>query len=218
MNTSHTRRWGLAQVLVGCAGLAIAVGITSPLWHRGGASFHSPTAAAALKKGLVGFDFTRIGRSGTALERQDAVWQSAGTEADGGRWDCVRDNVTGLWWEAKTPGDAGGVNDLRNVGRAYSRSGALEYTNAVNAAGLCGQRDWRLPTVTELKGLTSINKGGATIDVLQFPHTVSAGYWTASAYPHRKNYVWYVYFAGAGDAFGDAPSANYAVRLVREGP
>ena len=73
-----------------------------------------------------------------------------------------------------------------------------------------------LPTATELKPLTSINKGGATIDLEQFPNTAPTGYWTASAYPHRDYYVWYVYFAG--DAFGDATSANYAIRLVRNDP
>lgn len=233
MKLSNPWRWGLALALVSGVGLAYV------------ASLLSPTTSTTLKKrGLAGFDFTRIGHNGLVLARQDAMWRDSGSDGEGTRWDCLRDNVTGLWWEAKTNEDAGGAKHLRHVDHTYSGSGAAAhrvfdagqpfggrcsglpdasqcstqaYVDAVNTAGLCGFSDWRLPTVAELKPLTSINKGGATIDVQQFPNTAPAGYWTASAYPHRKNYAWYVYFAGAGDSFGDATSASYAVRLVRNG-
>lgn len=243
-------RSALALALLVCLGLAYVAGLLSSpmgmparigtLWDREWSASRSPTAGSAapvaLKKGLAGFDFTRIGRSGNVLARQDAMWRDAGSEAEGTQWDCLRDNVSGLWWEAKTQAEANGVKHLRHMDHTYSGSGSTQrfgarcsglpdaggcntqaYVDAVNTAGLCGFHDWRLPSVAELKPLTSINKGGATIDVDQFPHTAPTGYWTASAYPHRKNYAWYVYFAGAGDAFGDATSANYAIRLVRNG-
>ncbi len=229
---SHRWRWGLAVALVVCVGLAGVAVLRAPALGHPAAP--GPMAAPPLKKGLAGFDFTRIGPSGAALARQDGAWHTAGRETDGTQWDCLRDNVSGLWWEAKTRDETGGVKHLRHMDHTYSASGtstpfgarcaglpgacnAQAYVDAVNAAGLCGFHDWRLPTVTELKPLTSINKGGATIDVAQFPNTAPAGYWTASPYPHRSDYVWYVYFAGAGDAFGDAPTANHAVRLVRSG-
>jgi hypothetical protein len=225
MTITPTRRWVFSLTLVICIGLAYAAGLSSSttaassliskLWNGGKKPTQPHKATAALKKGPAGFDFTRIGHSGIALARQDAVWQASGTEADGTHWNCLRDNVTGLWWEGKTHGDTAGVQDLRDVGRTYSWSDAAAYVDAVNTTGLCGFSDWRLPAVSELSRLTSINKGGATIDTHQFPNTTAAGYWTSTAYPHRDNYVWYVYFAGAGDSFGDAPSANNAVRLVR---
>lgn len=252
MKPPNPKRWGFAQALVICGGLAYAAGLLpygngltariSNLWNR--VPVASPTAAVPLKKGLPGFDFTRIGRSGAVLLRQDAVWRNAGSEAEGTQWDCLRDNVSGLWWEAKTNEETGGNKHLRHVDHTYNftvhtlaltdagqqfggrcsglpTSGtcnAQTYVEAVNTLGLCGFNDWRIPTVAELKPLTSINKGGATIDLEQFPNTAPTGYWTTSAYPHRNNYAWYVYFAGAGDAFGDATSANYAIRLVRNGP
>ncbi|MDZ7937109.1 MAG: DUF1566 domain-containing protein [Rhodoferax sp.] len=225
MKITATRRWNFSLTLVICIGLAYAAGrsssptalpgLISKLWNWERKPSQPHLETAALKKGPAGFDFTRIGHSGMALARQDAVWQASGSEADGTQWKCLRDNVTGLWWEGKTRGDTEGVLDLRHVSRTYSWSEAVDYVEAVNAAGLCGFSDWRLPAVSELSRLTSINKGGATIDTQQFPNTTATGYWTATAYPHRDNYVWYVYFAGAGDSFGDAPSANYAVRLVR---
>lgn len=227
MKTSPPRRWGLALALVICVGLAFVAGLWSStagvsarigkLWDRRNTSPPPPTAAVALKKGLAGFDFTRVGHTGVALSRQDATWKNVGNEAEGTKWDCLRDNVSGLWWEAKTHEDANGTKELRHMDHTYGWTGAEVYVDAVNTAGLCGFKDWRLPSVAELKPLTSINKGGATIDLEQFPNTAPTGYWTASAYPHRDNYVWYVYFAGAGNAFGDAPTANYAIRLVRNG-
>lgn len=252
MKTSQPGRWIFVLALAAGVGLAYVAGLASSpvrvsaqlgkLWERA-SLFANPRMATsnaaampARKIGLEGFDFTRIGRSGTVLARQDAPWQSTGNEAEGTQWDCLRDNVSGLWWEAKTNEETGNAKHLRHVDHTYSGTDSVQafgarctgladagacnaqsYVDAVNAAGLCGFRDWRLPTVAELKPLTSINKGGATIDVAQFPNTAPSGYWTSSAYPHRKNYMWYVFFAGAGDAFGDAPSANYAIRLVRSG-
>ncbi|MDR7306150.1 hypothetical protein [Rhodoferax saidenbachensis] len=77
-----------------------------------------PNGGHRAQKGLAGFDFTRIGHSGAVLTRQDAVWRSAGTEAEGTQWDCLRDNVSGLWWEAKTneaTAGAPGAKHLRHV-------------------------------------------------------------------------------------------------------
>ena len=90
----------------------------------------------------------------------------------------MRDKVSGQWWEVKRNDPA----DLRHTGHTYSwystdpainggipgkRGGntckGLEafggcntqnYVVAVNAAGLCGKRDWRLPTVDELAHLS----------------------------------------------------------------
>ncbi len=51
--------------------------------------------------GMAGFDFTKIGASGQVLAQQARAWSEAGSEADSTKWDCVRDNVTGLVWEVK---------------------------------------------------------------------------------------------------------------------
>ena len=242
MKTTRAYHWGLALVLA--VGLVLVFGAWDRIKPPAARATAGTTTLTGLKTGIPGFDFTRMGHNGVALPRQDAAWQNTGSEADGTQWDCLRDNVSGLWWEAKTNAPADDAKQMRHVDHTYSWSGTgllgratsaqpfgarctgmpdaapcttQAYVDAINAAGLCGFKDWRLPTVAELKPLTSINKGGATIDVAQFPNTAPVGYWTASSYPHRDNYVWYVFFAGAGDAFGDASTANYAVRVVRTG-
>ncbi len=109
--------------------------------------------------GKLGFSFTKIGSSGETLPADSEVWS------------CTKDNVTGLMWENKTT-DGG----LRDVARTYTNydsttepqlpSGALPTTadiettknsigfrNQVNAIGLCGATDWRLPDGNELMSI-----------------------------------------------------------------
>jgi len=54
------------------------------------------------------------------------------------------------------------------------------YVDAVNAAGLCGRSDWRLPTRRELFALSDFGSAGPSIDQGYFPATINAYYWTAS--------------------------------------
>ena len=68
--------------------------------------------------------------------------------------DCLRDNVTGLVWEAKLAGSGGrGVNNtFTNLGNNMAND-ASGYVAAINTARLCGFNDWRLPAVEELYGI-----------------------------------------------------------------
>ena len=111
-------------------------------------------------RGKAGFDYTRLNANG---DEQDA---SADT------WSCVRDNVTGLVWEVKT--DDGTLQDKDYTYSWYSDdvNGGYEgdlsgsdtvcsltncntqaYVTALNAQGLCGFYDWRMPTHQELFSL-----------------------------------------------------------------
>ncbi len=65
-------------------------------------------AAGTLTKigsGDKGFDYTRLGADGQPLAIQNATWADTGSNAAGTRWECVKDNVTGLIWEVKTKHD-----------------------------------------------------------------------------------------------------------------
>jgi len=66
--------------------------------------------------------------------------------------DCVTDNLTGLMW-AKNGNLPNGIKTWQ---------GALDYVASINyGSGLCGQKDWRLPSVNELESL--VNSGEANI-------------------------------------------------------
>jgi hypothetical protein len=151
-------------------------------------------AAGALTKtgaGSKGFDYTKIANDGRALPADAALGSGP---AD---WACTRDNLTGVLWEVKTAD--GGLRDQDwrydwyddihtdnnggNPGYLGSDTcgGTLPngqcntqaYVAAVNAAGLCGANDWRLPTKRELQQLVDygIPYPGPTIDTVYFVNT-----------------------------------------------
>jgi hypothetical protein len=179
--------------------------------------------------GHAGFSFTKLDATGAPLANQQAAFGST-------PWDCVRDNVTGLTWEVKT--DDGnlrdrdwtytwyistGINTRLSAGVANGGSCANatdcdteKYVTAVNAARLCGQGDWRVPTRAEL--LSIVNYGAAAaplVDSGYFPNAATNAYWSAS--PDQLNAVWSVDFAN-GNAVARGRSNAISLRLVRQGP
>ena len=187
--------------------------------------------------GRVGFDFIKLDSNGAPLADQAAAYAAT-------PWNCVQDNVTNLTWEVKsTDGglhDAGhtyswfnstGISDGGDPGTANggtcvdtANCDTEKYVAAVNAAGLCGQTDWRLPTVGELASLidSSIAFPGPTIDTGYFPNTGPGllAYWSSLPYATLSDRVWFVYFGYGGvvvdDRF-DSKSDALSVRLVRGG-
>lgn len=181
------------------------------------------------------FDFTKLNNLG------DPVSESATT------WDCVRDNVTGLVWEVKTT--TAGLHSLANTYTWYNVTNAQnggssgsqsigsgtcsiancntqDFVNAVNAAGLCGFFDWRIPTHNEL--MSVVHYGQTTtafIDNDYFPNTSAdlsspTWYWTSGpnvdGSSGSSQSAWAIDFSGGNDNFlTKATLAN--IRLVRAG-
>jgi hypothetical protein len=184
--------------------------------------------------GHAGFSYTKIDGNGNDLP------------ASASQWSCVRDNVTGLMWENKT--DDGGLHDwdwhytwyepdnsknggfvgYPNGGSCVGTSGGCDthgFVQAVNRAGWCGHRDWRMPTVEELEGLVSFDRINPAIDTAYFPFTASYWYWAASpsaayiAYARGAAFLdgaWTVHF-GVGHSVSHGRNYRVAVRLVRGG-
>lgn len=188
--------------------------------------------------GKLGFRYRKIGADGQAL-------LPTATE-----WSCVKDLNTGLMWELKTAD--GGLHDQAKTftnydsttakqrwnGRAYVRptraqlmapTNSLGFVAAVNAAGLCGHKGWRLPTADELQSLVDygvgFGSGKTAIDATFFPGTQFenvwpfSGYWTSSPLVGNADTAWVVSFNGGGVGFGYRDYAGlghgYHVRLVR---
>ena len=183
-------------------------------------------------RGKAGFDFTRLNANG---DEQDA---------DADTWSCVRDNVTGLVWEVKS--DDGGLqdkdytyswySDSTNGGYAGDEDGintsctlascnTQAYTAAVNAQGLCGFYDWRMPTHHELFSLMHLGiSDSLAIDEEYFPHTGPSTtdpvwYWTSVPSADGVNSddaqnAWALDFVSGVDNFLNKSSAA-RVRLVR---
>ncbi|HOE40874.1 MAG TPA: DUF1566 domain-containing protein [Rhodoferax sp.] len=188
-------------------------------------------AAGQLSKiggGGAGFDFTKIANNGSVLPA------TAGPGSGPGEWACTKDNVTGLIWEIKT---SSGLRSLSHTYTWYNRNPAAngggvgtasggtcfasgscdteKYTADVNAIGLCGASDWRMPTVKELESIVNYGRTNPSVEWLYFSDTQSAGFWSGSPDAYSSNNAWYVNFDN-GYAYSDGPRANAGlVRLVR---
>ena len=105
----------------------------------------------------------------------------------------------------------------------YAKCNTQAYIAAVNAQGLCGHNDWRMPTQEELVSLLDYGRTDVTqpmIDPDYFPHTSSSvdfPYWTAlgsASGPGRPPYVDF-----AAGKFGASYGLLFAlVRAVRSAP
>jgi len=181
--------------------------------------------------GGAGFDFSKIANNGSVLSASAIL----GTGAND--WACTRDNVTGLIWEVKITSGLRdqshsytwyNSNSATNGGSAGIVSGGTcqtpgrcdteKFVQDVNAAGLCGASDWRMPTRQELVSIVdySIAYPGPTIDADYFPNTFASVFWSASAGAYSSGSAWYVvfYYGYANDGSKDG---GYQVRLVRAG-
>ena len=180
--------------------------------------------------GNAGFSLTRLNSDGSEYSGSGDY----GTDP----WSCVLDNVTGLIWEVKT-----NDNTLRDRDEGftwYNSSTAdgtpsdqdtgdfVDYVNGnaeVNSGnGLCGQTNWRLPTVQELVGISDFSTYEPVVDTSYFPNSRTGAYewsWTAdlnSDTENLSNFAWlYNYYIGSirsgGNSLG-ATSNSFYVRLV----
>lgn len=194
---------------------------------------------SALEKagtGEAAFDFTKLNNLGDEVSPNET------------NWDCVRDNVTGFIWEVKT--DDAGLHDMDNTYSWYdtttSTNGGADgdengagtsctltncntsaYISQVNATGLCGFFDWRLPTHNELLSLVHFgHTTEAYIDETYFPNTSADNttptwYWTSV--PNVDGNAdgaalssWAIDFSSGNDNFINKSSAA-SIRLVRGG-
>lgn len=209
-----------------------------------GQDAHSGRDAAAAAGELVkigggeaGFDFTALDAGGNPTD------PSSGANPH----SCVRDNVTGLTWEVKTAN--GGLRDkdwlyswsadaqpdeyagegagllCRNTQTVSIECNTYRYVVAVNAAGLCGHSDWRMPTRQELQSIVHYGRTNPAIDIGYFPNTGPGVYWTSTkvnvefkpgvmymVYPEVESVSFYTGEFTAGERY-----QSYRIRLVRGG-
>jgi PKD repeat protein len=219
-------------------------GTVQDAWYGRDALARSGTLSK-IGTGMAGFDFTRLGSDGQPLAIQNGTWSENGSPSAGTRWDCIRDNNTGLFWEVKrndplhlrhashqfvwysnnlltNGGDSGNpiggsCTGLANIAQCNTEA----YANAVNhlpvGQALCGFRDWRVPEREELRNLAYSGKGTSpAIDTMHFPNVTAEYHWTNSPDVSNAWTAWGINFV-IGDDFYDAKTTAHPVFLVRSG-
>jgi hypothetical protein len=181
-----------------------------------------------------GADYTRIANDGSELPSNAALGSGPGN------WACTRDNVTGLVWEVKVNGaanlrhqnhsytwydtdasvnggNAGTIGTNTTCNSTLTNCNTTAFRDAVNAAGLCGASDWRLPTADELQSLVHYGlTSGALIDTTWFPNTPPSFFWSGQNHALNASRAWVVGF-DAGSLGPINKLAGHQVRLVRGG-
>ena len=174
--------------------------------------------------GVAGFSFTKLGSAGEALA------------ADAAEWSCVKDNTTGLIWESKKGKGLGvGAAGLHSADDRYTTNAdnapnarcfgfTWEYGNTeascyvdrfaarVNAEGLCGITDWRMPVFSELESLVNYGNPDVAIDTTFFPNTHEVDYYQSATVSADNNISTFNVSFGTGESLINS-RAIYA-RLV----
>ncbi len=109
-------------------------------------------------EGPAGFDFIKVARNGSFVPSTTPL----GTDPTD--WACTYDNVTGLMWQVfgTTSTNWYNSNTATNGGATggcggCARSGTEVFVESINAAGLCGHNDWRMPTAKEVMSVADFN-------------------------------------------------------------
>ena len=184
--------------------------------------------------GSHGFDFTKIDEYGGVLPEASASWS------------CVLDNQTGNMWEVKTAGatdlhgggdtftwydtnpnsNGGGMGEegaSNNTCFGYSAGESLTYCNTeafvnrVNAEGLCGYSNWRMPNFLELMSIVDHSALLPAIDTGLFPNTPSTTtsyFWTSSPVVANNTQAWNIRTMNGYGSNRPNTTAN-GVRLIR---
>ena len=122
------------------------------------------------------------------------------------------------WYNPNSPDGNPGNPNISTGGCNNTLGGQLcnthAYTQVVNAQGLCGANDWRMPTVKELENIVDFGRYPA-IDADYFPNALGQFFWSSSPYAYNSGNAWGVYFSLGVAQTSMARAASARVRLVR---
>lgn len=92
----------------------------------------------------------------------------------------MTDGKTGLVWLRCPLGMQWSGSSCEGQSLTYDWGSAKAAVAELNAQRVGGQRNWRLPTVTELQGIVESRCFKPAIDLQAFPFTPESGFWSAT--------------------------------------
>ena len=137
------------------------------------------------------------------------------------RWQAgaagtVIDQQLGLQWQLCPLGQSG-PDCAQGQWTPLSLMQARDHLYQLNAQGLSGHHDWRLPTLSELESLRRDGCVAPSIDLRVFPNTPAVWFWSQSHDQGNDYAAWYLDFA-SGFTGSDDKNLGNAIRLVRSLP
>jgi len=147
------------------------------------------------------------------------------------KWSCVKDNKTGIIWEAKTNDGGKHDKDTRYTfkGKTWYHPEAANLASYAYKNSLCGygysqkcsnsyngKCIWNVPTKEDLKSIIVTENGSPTINKKYFPNTKSSSYWIRPTPGTCSNGRGQVNFRTGTTSFrcsSSSPFANFYLRL-----
>jgi hypothetical protein len=206
--------------------------------HYGRDALAASGQLAKTGDGDAGFDFTKLDASGNDLPETAIEWSCVRDNVTGLIWEVkapsngsVGDSLHDAddrynWYNTDSSTNGGSVGYADNDGAicyGYDNADTATYCNTeafvnrVNAAGLCGANDWRMPKKEELRSIVHYGRISPCIDTGYFPNATSNWYWSGSPGISSSTISWVVNFDYGYDSSGSQYGNNH-VRLVRSEP
>ena len=150
---------------------------------------------------------------------------------DSEAWSCVLDDSKSLLWEVKSEeegiqyslntytwfdGESGRDNGTYTKNCYWGKNcNTLSFTANINKANLCGNSDWRLPSLDELNTIVDYyGESDTLINTDFFPNTQMNTYWTSVSVTKSPKLAFEVpFFYGGSNA--REKTIDTFVRLVR---
>ena len=157
-------------------------------------------------------------RASQAVINQFKGWQKIGLQGeklavDAPQWAAVVDEKTKLMWAINPSKTA----DFPNPKEKMTWEEAQAWAKYVNTQGWCGYKDWRLPTIDELKTLITKKKRGdlfIRVDIFTDINDFMYWVWSSSPVASSSDSARLVNFYNGYDGYNDKNFSSY-VRLVR---
>lgn len=131
--------------------------------------------------------------------------------------EIVTDKQTTLSWMRCAVGQQWNGNSCEGSVQTVNWQQAMALVNKINAEGVGGFHDWRMPLMPELASIVERQCFNPRMNTEVFPGAPSVVFWTGMEKMGSPDYVYTLDFGG-GAAMARTKETAGAVRLVRGGP
>lgn len=158
-----------------------------------------------------------ISSSWAASCRTETLAESTPTSRFTNTAEVVTDQETTLSWMRCAVGQAWDGKSCNGEPRTLDWQQAMALVEKINAEGVGGHHDWRMPVVPELASIVERQCFNPRMNSSVFPGAPSVIFWSSMEKMGKSGYAYTLNF-GAGEAVATAKDQQGAVRLVRGGP